>query len=128
SVATVWAILLGCGLTGCTSQYLAIPASVVNSTVVNTQARRCVRCPTDAFPADGHNRSVNASAAASRSAAHRTPGLRPMRSIGPDTDTAATTLPDESLTGADTLATPGSRSATLCAQPRLRTSSSVRSP
>ena len=40
--------------------------------------------------------------------------------------TAAITAPRASRTGADTLATPGSRSATLCAQPRRRTSSSVR--
>ncbi len=50
-----------------------------------------------------------------------------MRSIGPDTDTAAITAPRPSRTGAETLATPGSRSAALCAQPRLRTSASVRS-
>jgi hypothetical protein len=70
---------------------------------------------------------AKASAAASRSAAHRAPGRRPILSIGPDTDTAAITVPRPSRTGAETLATPGSRSATLCAQPRLRTSASVRS-
>ena len=59
--------------------------------------------------------------------AQRAPGLRPIRSIGPDTDTAAITAPRPSRTGAETLATPGSRSAALCAQPRLRTSASVRS-
>jgi hypothetical protein len=47
--------------------------------------------------------------------------------MGPDTETAATTLPRESFTGADTLATPGSRSPALWAQPRRRTSTSVRS-
>jgi len=50
-----------------------------------------------------------------------------MRSIGPDTDTAATTLPPASRTGAETLATPDSRSATLCAHPRRRTSTRARS-
>ena len=69
------------------------------------------------------SRCCSASAAASRSAAHRTPGRRPIRSTGPDTDTAATTVPAASRTGADTLATPASRSATLCAHPRRRTSS-----
>ena len=72
-------------------------------------------------------RRVNASAAATRSAAQRAPGRRPIRSIGPDTDTAAITAPRPSRTGAETLATPGSRSAALCAHPRLRTSASVRS-
>lgn len=56
---------------------------------------------------------MSASAADSRSAAHRTPGRRPIRSIGPDTEMAAITTPRPSRTGADTLATPGSRSATL---------------
>ncbi len=48
-------------------------------------------------------------------------------SIGPETETAAITAPRPSRTGAETLATPGSRSAALCAHPRLRTSASVRS-
>lgn len=61
---------------------------------------------------------MSASAADSRSAAHRTPGRRPIRSIGPDTEMAAITTPRPSRTGADTLATPGSRSATLCARAR----------
>lgn len=39
---------------------------------------------------------------------------------------AAITTPRPSRTGADTLATPGSRSATLCAQPRRHTSASAR--
>jgi hypothetical protein len=76
----------------------------------------------------GYRRVCRASAAASRSAAHLTPGRLPMRSTGPETETAATTWPALSLTGAETLATPGSRSATLCAQPLLLTSRSVRSP
>jgi hypothetical protein len=76
----------------------------------------------------GYRRDCRASAAASRSAAQRTPGLLPILSTGPDTDTAATTWPELSLTGAETLATPGSRSATLWAQPRRLTSRSVRSP
>ena len=41
------------------------------------------------------------------------PGLRVRRWIGPLTDTAATTRPVRSCTGADTLATPSSRSPTL---------------
>ena len=53
------------------------------------------------------------------------PGERVSRSIGPDTDTAATTRPDGPRTGADTDATPGSRSPTLCAQPRRRTPASI---
>ena len=44
-----------------------------------------------------------------------------------ETETAATTSPAWSRTGADTLATPASRSAALWAQPRRRTSASVRS-
>src|SRR4029077_8371322 len=75
----------------------------------------------------GHSRRASASAAAKRSAAHRAPGRRPIRSIGPDTDTAAITAPRPSRTGAETLATPASRSAALCAQPRLRTSARARS-
>ena len=39
---------------------------------------------------------------------------------------AAITRPVRSRIGAETLATPASRSATLCAQPRRRTSASVR--
>ena len=43
----------------------------------------------------------------------RSPGRRPSRSIGPDTLIAAMTRPVRSRIGADTLATPASRSATL---------------
>ena len=53
-------------------------------------------------------------------------GRRPSRSTGPEIETAPSTAPVASRTGADSEATPGSRSATLCAQPRRRTSSSVR--
>ena len=53
-------------------------------------------------------------------------GRRPSRSTGPEIETAPSTAPAPSRTGADSEATPGSRSATLCAQPRRRTSSSVR--
>src|ERR1700710_781969 len=49
------------------------------------------------------------------------PGVLVSRSIGPDTEIDATTVPSGECTGADTDATPGSRSATLCAHPRLRT-------
>ncbi len=41
--------------------------------------------------------------------------------MGPEIETAAMTRPDGARTGADTDATPGSRSPTLCAQPRRRT-------
>ena len=61
------------------------------------------------------------SLAATTAAACSLPGDRVSRSIGPDTDAAAITLPPCPRTGADTEATPGSRSATLAAQPRRRT-------
>src|SRR5215469_13312410 len=61
------------------------------------------------------------SPAATTAAACNLPGERVSRSIGPDTDTAAMTFPPWPRTGADTDATPGSRSATLAAQPRRRT-------
>ena len=50
-----------------------------------------------------------------------------MRSTGPETEMAAITAPEESRIGAEMDATPGSRSATDCAQPRLRISASWRS-
>src|ERR1700751_2399540 len=53
------------------------------------------------------------------------PGDLVRRSIGPDTETAARTRPPGPRTGADTDATPGSRSAAVAAQPRLRTWASV---
>ena len=53
------------------------------------------------------------------------PGWRESRSIGPEIDTAAMTRPEGERTGADTEATPGSRSPTLCAQPRRRTPDSA---
>src|SRR5579875_3369329 len=62
-----------------------------------------------------------AAAALVTSAACSRPGDRVSRSIGPDTDSAATTRPLASRTGADTEATPASRSATLAAHPRRRT-------
>ncbi len=48
-----------------------------------------------------------------------------MRSMGPEMDSAARTRPEGPRTGADTEATPGSRSPTDCAQPRRRTSESM---
>jgi hypothetical protein len=45
--------------------------------------------------------------------------------MGPETDTAATTRPLDPRTGAETEATPASRSATDPAHPRLRTPASV---
>ena len=74
-----------------------------------------------------HSRAVRASAASTRSPAHRAPGRRPIRSTGPDTETAAITSPAGERTGAETEATPASRSATDCAQPRRRTWSRDRS-
>ena len=53
------------------------------------------------------------------------PGWRPMRSMGPEIDTAAMTLPLAPRTGAETLATPGSRSPTDWAHPRRRTAESM---
>src|SRR3954454_21895174 len=61
---------------------------------------------------------LSARPAATTSPACSRPGCRVSRSIGPDTDTAATTFPVPSMTGADTDATPASRSPTLAAQPR----------
>ena len=63
---------------------------------------------------------MSRSAAASTAGACIRPGCRVSRSSGPETDTAAMTLPDGERTGADTEATPASRSPTLCAQPRRR--------
>ncbi len=64
-------------------------------------------------------------AAATTAAAWTRPGCRVKRSTGPEIETAATTRPDGPRTGADTEATPGSRSPMLCAQPRRRTADSV---
>src|SRR5271165_36661 len=65
------------------------------------------------------------SPAATTAPACRRPGDLVRRSIGPDTETAAMTRPPGPRTGADTEATPGSRSAAVAAQPRLRTWASV---
>src|SRR4029453_11795106 len=54
--------------------------------------------------------SLRRSAAAITAGACSRPGCRDKRSIGPDTLTAAMTLPEGERTGADTDATPGSRS------------------
>ena len=69
--------------------------------------------------------SLRRSAAAMTAGACSRPGCRDSRSIGPDTLTAAMTLPEGERTGADTDATPGSRSPTECAQPRRRTAASA---
>src|SRR5690606_30274040 len=53
------------------------------------------------------------------------PGCRVRRSMGPETDTAATTRLEGPRTGAETDATPGSRSPIDCAQPRRRTPDSA---
>ena len=60
------------------------------------------------------------SAAASTAGACMRPGWRVSRSSGPETDTAAMILPEGERTGADTEATPASRSPTDWAQPRRR--------
>ena len=65
------------------------------------------------------------SPAATTAAACIRPGDLVRRSIGPDTETAASIRPAGPRTGADTDATPGSRSAAVAAQPRLRTWASV---
>src|SRR5207302_7930102 len=69
--------------------------------------------------------SVILSPAATTAAACSRPGERVSRSIGPDTETAASTRPAGPRTGADTVATPGSRSAAVATQPRRRTWASV---
>ena len=69
--------------------------------------------------------SVRRPAADTTAAACTRPGWRVNRSTGPEIDTAATTLPDGARTGADTEATPGSRSPMLWAQPRRRTAERV---
>ena len=53
------------------------------------------------------------------------PGCRDSRSSGPETDTAATTLPEGERTPAETDATPSSRSPMLWAHPRRRTAASA---
>src|SRR6478735_10002806 len=65
------------------------------------------------------------SPAATTAAACIRPGDLVRRSIGPDTETAARIRPPGPRTGADTEATPGSRSAAVAAQPRRRTWASV---
>jgi hypothetical protein len=64
-------------------------------------------------------------AAATTAVPRRRPGVRVNLSIGPDTEIAAMTAPSASRTGADTEATPASRSPTLAAHPRLRTPDST---
>src|SRR3954462_15992954 len=81
-------------------------------------------------PGDGRERPqgdcqpaarLNARPAPTTWAACSRPGCRVNRSRGPETDTAATTVPSAANTGADTDATPVSRSATLSAQPQRGT-------
>ena len=55
-------------------------------------------------------------AASTTASPYRSPGDRVVRSNGPDTLTAARICPDRSRTGADTDATPASRSSTLATQ------------
>src|SRR3954470_12949436 len=69
--------------------------------------------------------SESRSAAAITAGACIRPGWRERRSIGPETETAAITLPEGERTGAETDATPCSRSPTECAQPRRRTPASA---
>ncbi len=92
------------------------------------QAAPCAGVPMDADSrqsANGH-RPDSRCPARTTAIACRSPGRRPSRSIGPLTLIAAITRPVRSRIGADTLATPASRSATLCDQPRRRTSARVR--
>src|SRR3954464_3548081 len=60
---------------------------------------------------------LNARPAPTTWAACSRPGWRVNRSRGPETDTAATTVPSAANTGADTDATPPSRSATRPPRP-----------
>ena len=62
-------------------------------------------------------------AASTTGPASLSPGRSPRREIGPLTHTAALKSPLALKTGALTLATPSSRSATLSAQPQRRISS-----
>src|SRR5690606_29966517 len=78
-----------------------------------------------AYSAARRRASANRSAAAITAGACNLPGCRDSRSIGPETDTEATTLPDGERIAPDTEATPGSRSPTLWAQPRRRTADNV---
>ena len=65
--------------------------------------------------------SLSLAAAAHTICACNRPGWRLNRSIGPETETAATIRPAGPRTGADTEATPASRSPTDCDHPRRRT-------
>lgn len=69
--------------------------------------------------------SANRSAAARTAGACMRPGCLVSLSKGPETETAATTLPDGERTGAETDATPVSRSPTDCAHPRRRMAESA---
>ena len=77
-------------------------------------------------PAERHCGAVCSTSLSLAAAAHTIwacsrPGWRLSRSIGPETETAATIRPAGPRTGADTEATPGSRSPTDCDHPRRRT-------
>ena len=77
------------------------------------------------WPESARSSSPIFSPAATTAAACSRPGDRVSRSIGPETETAASTCRPRARTGAETEATPGSRSAALAAQPRRRTPASV---
>ena len=77
------------------------------------------------WPDSARSSSPIRSPAATTAAACSRPGERVSRSIGPDTEMAASTLPPWPRTGAETEATPASRSAALAAQPRRRTPARV---
>ena len=76
--------------------------------------------PENASDQDPRSEPESRSAAASTAGACMRPGWRVNRSSGPDTDTAAMILPEGERTGADTEATPASRSPTDWAHPRRR--------
>ena len=91
-------------------------------------SRRCLAAAGMPPPASARSRSLIFSPAATTAAACSRPGDRVSRSIGPDTEMAASTRarpPLRPRTGAETDATPASRSAALAAQPRRRTPASV---
>src|ERR1700726_1045815 len=77
------------------------------------------------WPESARSSSPIRSPAATTALACSLPGDRVSRSIGPDTEMAASTLPPVPRTGAETEATPSSRSAALADQPRRRTPAKV---
>src|SRR5215213_4263886 len=90
-------------------------------TFTDRMSRDGVACGSSGYSAAARRSdSESRSAAASTAGACIRPGWRDSRSSGPDTDTAAMTLPLGERTGAETDATPCSRSPMDWAQPRRR--------